>query len=158
FQSLLLYPVGEYDLRTFLQLTADEEDLSSADFSTSRLWLQTWFGCLAGALCYMHETGVRHQDIKPSNIIHRGRDVYFTDFSSADKFELGGTTSTENPASTTAMYAAPETLHDGDEYQRHGLATDVFSLGCVFIEMLAVLAGSTVDELQDWCFDQSGSK
>lgn len=44
------------------------------------------------------------QDIKPSNVIHRGSDIIFTDFSSSSRFEIGPTTSTENPARTSAIY------------------------------------------------------
>jgi serine/threonine protein kinase len=49
-------------------------------------WIQSWFVCLASALDYMHQQGIRHQDFKPSNIIHKGARIFFTDFSSSCAF------------------------------------------------------------------------
>ena len=111
-----------------------------------RSWLQTWFMCLASTLAYMHNSGVRHQDIKPSNIIHRGSTIYFTDFSSSSQFEIGQTTSTENPARTSAMYSAPEVINRDGVLNRHGRGTDVFALGAVFCEMLTVLNDYSVED------------
>lgn len=101
----------------------------------------------------MHSQGVRHEDIKPPNIVHRGGSIYFTDFSSSSRFEVGQTTSTESPFQATAMYAAPEVtskyLEDG-ALQRHGRGSDVFALGCVFCEMLTVLARKSVPSLHNY--------
>lgn len=150
FYSILMYPVGEHDLRAFLDIVGDRTSESKVDHFPEQAWLIRWLGCLSSALDYMHKEGYRHQDIKPSNIIYRGRDVFFTDFSSAEKFELGHTTSTESPARTSAMYGAPETIRSFDKevtFQKHGRAADVFSLGCVFAEMLTVVKGHTVTEM-----------
>ncbi|OCL07353.1 kinase-like protein [Glonium stellatum] len=153
FYSLLSYPVGDSDLKTFLEILGEQQaDQDESSYGTPvverREWLWTWFGCLAGALDYMHDSGVRHQDVKPSNIVHRGRNIYFTDFSSADEFRVGHTTSTESPACTSDMYSAPEVFEFGE---RHGLGTDIFSLGCVFLEMLTVLCQTTVASFQEFC-------
>ena len=153
FYSLLMYPVGDNDLKTFLEILGEQqisqnEPSYDAPLGERREWLWTWFGCLAGALTYIHRSGVRHQDIKPSNIVHRGRNIFFTDFGSSSEFQVDHTTSTDNPASTTAMYRAPEVSQFG---ARHGLGTDIFSLGCVFLEMLAVLCETTVANLHEIC-------
>lgn len=103
--------------------------------------------CLASTLAYMHSSGVRHQDIKPSNIIHRGSTIYFTDFSSSSQFQIGQTISTENPARTSAMYSAPEVINCDGVLNRHGRGTDVFALGAVFREMLTVLTDYSVEDL-----------
>lgn len=92
-------------------------------------------GCLASGLVFMHKAGIRHGDIQPSNIlVHKGSVLYIdfefsTDAAFLDAFDTRG--------NFTKMYAAPEALHlEGtDEY------SDVFSLGCVFIELLAALLG-----------------
>ncbi|KAF2870694.1 kinase-like domain-containing protein [Massariosphaeria phaeospora] len=126
--SLLMFPIGERDLATFLHDCINDTTLKKD-------WLHQWFSCLTSALAYMHDHGVRHQDIKPSNIIHNGSHVYFTDFSSSALFNPESTTSTDDPARTSAMYCAPEMLKqssENHEYQRHGTQSDVFSLGCVF--------------------------
>jgi serine/threonine protein kinase len=148
FFSLLMSPVGEGDLRDFLEMVGN--DVTSKDIKEfGKQSLQRWFKCLASALEYIHGQGVRHQDIKPNNIIYRGdTDIYFTDFSSAAQFEVGQTTSTDNPGRTSARYAAPEVVDADGLQRRHGRATDVFSLGTVFCEMLAVILGSSVHEFR----------
>jgi hypothetical protein len=151
FYSLLMAPVGERDLKTFLDIFGDKSSSQPADWIEERkTWLNNWFRCLSSALAYIHSQGVRHQDIKPSNIIHRGSAIYFTDFSSASQFQIGQTTSTENPARTSAMYAAPEVVDNDEGLGRHGRGTDVFALGAVFTEMLAVLCGYSIDEYHQY--------
>jgi hypothetical protein len=144
FYSLLMFPVGQADLKTLLEM---EDELSQTHRAA---WFPQWFKCLSSALAYMHANGVRHQDIKPSNIIHRDGDVYFTDFSSASTFAVGQTTSTENPARASYMYAAPEVLESDGEFMRHGRGTDVFALGGVFCEMLATLTNHSVDQFHQF--------
>ncbi|KAF2191798.1 hypothetical protein K469DRAFT_804743 [Zopfia rhizophila CBS 207.26] len=102
--------------------------------------------------------GVRHDYIKLSNIIHRGENVYFTDFSSSIWFGVSQETSTESPATATILYAAPESFQAGDgSPQRHGTKTDVYSLGMVYVEMLTVLHGSTIDDLREYVNGVNGS-
>ncbi|ORY16390.1 kinase-like domain-containing protein [Clohesyomyces aquaticus] len=147
FYSLLMAPVGERDLKTFLDMVGDESTTQTLEWiKDRRVWLLNWFKCLSSALAYLHGQGVRHQDIKPSNIIHRQSEIYFTDFSSATQFQIGQTTSTENPARTSAMYAAPEVINSDGTLNRHGRGTDVFALGAVFTEMMAVLLESSIED------------
>ncbi|CAO2653749.1 Nn.00g031600.m01.CDS01 [Neocucurbitaria sp. VM-36] len=149
---LLMSPVGDNDLKNFLNIAGDqlEQDMTALQTDLWRGWIYHWFTCLASALAYMHDNGIRHQDIKPSNIIHRGEKIYFTDFSSSCAFDLGHTTSTENPSRSSPMYAAPEII---DKYngnlRRHGRASDIFALGCVFCDMLTVLTGRPVSSFHD---------
>jgi len=87
------------------------------------------------------------------NAIHRDSDTIFTDFSSSSRFEIGPTNSTENPARTSAMYGAPElvrNLLDG-QFKRHGCGSDIFLLGCVFVEMLILIDGRTVSDFRAFC-------
>lgn len=154
FYSLLMSPVGDRDLKTFLEIVGDPSwHESRAGAGGEKGWLNMWFLCLASALAYMHSRGVRHQDIKPSNIIHRGSTIYFTDFSSSSQFEIGQTTSTDDPARTSAMYSAPEVINSDGVLNRHGRGTDVFALGTVFCEMLAVLTGTSVDNFHRFLLD-----
>jgi serine/threonine protein kinase len=148
---LLMSPVGENDLRNFLEMVGDENETRSqtAALSIWKTWIYGWFACLASALAFMHGNGIRHQDIKPSNIIHKGQDIYFTDFSSSCAFDIGHTTSTDNPSRASPMYAAPEIIENyTGNLQRHGRATDIFALGCVFCDMLSVLTGGSVSMFQ----------
>ena len=161
FYSLLMSPVGDNDLCGFLDIMGEKQSRQPrhSEFLVNQgnfeelSWLKKWFQCLASALTYMHSKGVRHQDIKPSNIVYQGTNIFFTDFGSSGRFELGRTTSTETPARKSLMYAAPEmvgTLHE-DAYKRHGLGADIFSLGCVFMEMLTVLDGRRMQDFHDFC-------
>lgn len=143
---LLMSPVGENDLEAFLTIVG-EHDVTSEFSIQSRDCIRNWMACLASALKYMHASGIRHQDIKPSNIIHKGEHVFFTDFSSSSSFDIGHTTSTDNPTRSTPMYGAPEVTSDRG---RHGRNTDIFSLGCVFSDMLSVVGGRTVQSFQDY--------
>jgi hypothetical protein len=153
FYSLLMAPVGQRDLKTFLDILGDKSTVQTSDwYDVRKGWLQDWFRCLSSALAYIHSKGVRHQDIKPSNIIHKEGRIYFTDFSSASQFQIGHTTSTENPARTSAMYAAPEVVNGEQGTSRHGCGTDVFALGAVFSEMLAVCRGASIDEYHQFLF------
>ncbi|KAF2181692.1 kinase-like protein, partial [Zopfia rhizophila CBS 207.26] len=154
FYCLLMLPVGENDLKTFLEIAGDAKTVNTQ----WQGWIWRWFGCLASALAYMHSEGVRHQDIKPSNIIHNGGDIYFTDFSSSSRFEIGQTTSTENPSRSSAMYGAPEvvdTFYDNGSLQRHGRGSDIFALGCVFCEMLTVAEGGSVSSFHEHLLSES---
>jgi hypothetical protein len=158
FYSLLMAPVGQRDLKTFLDMVGDQSTSQPQDWiEDRRTWLRNWVRCLSSALAYMHSKGVRHQDIKPSNIIHRRSAIYFTDFSSASQFDVGQTTSTENPARTSAMYAAPEVISNSENLNRHGRGTDVFALGAVFTEMLAVIRGHSIEEYHRFLLDPHDS-
>jgi serine/threonine protein kinase len=144
----LMCPVGDNDLKHFLDEVGEhfEQNAASAQLSTWKGWIASWFVCLSSALAYMHEQGVRHQDIKPSNIIHKGGQIYFTDSSSADTFEAGHTTSTEKQSHTSPMYAAPEIIA---KYERHGRGSDLFALGGVFCDMLTVIEDRSVESFQE---------
>ncbi|KAJ4993591.1 dual specificity mitogen-activated protein kinase kinase 1 [Stagonosporopsis vannaccii] len=148
---LLMWPSGHEDLGIFL-----EESYPNATYgSRARYdgWIQSWLCCLASALAYMHSERVHHEDIKPTNIIRRGDQIYFTDFSSSRKLQSEQDTSTASPALASHLYAAPEALRDetGD-IARHGSRSDVYSLGLVFFEMLCVLEGRTLEEVRSALF------
>jgi serine/threonine protein kinase len=82
---------------------------------------------------------VKHRDIKPSNILIKEGAVYFTDFGISKIVPEGLTTGTNGPfGPMTRAYVAPEALRDD---ALRGRAADVFSLGCVFLEMGIALIG-----------------
>jgi len=154
---LLMYPVGEKDLSAFLEDDCKclQTDPRSAQSERYRNWILQWLWCLSSALEFMHLQKVHHEDIKPPNIIHRADQVYFTDFSSSRQLGVDARTSTDSPASTTRMFAAPEALvGDDGTPMRHGSKTDVFSLGLVFVEMLTVLLGSDIKRLHAFLEDR----
>jgi serine/threonine protein kinase len=135
FVGIIMSPVAEYNLKDFLSL----DPLPSGD----RSFLRTFFGCLAAALCYLHENQIRHKDIKPQNILVKGHQIFLTDFGlSLDWSELGQST-TSGPTIKTPRYCAPEVA---DLMPRNSFS-DIWSLGCVFLEIWTALKGEKVASL-----------
>jgi hypothetical protein len=135
--ALLVQPVAE---RTLYDLLVEPTPLRMED---SAVLLKS-FGCLAFGLAWLHSKLIRHKDIKPANILISAGSMLFCDFGSAMDAELLDTTRTEGPAlMRTPRYISPET-HEG---RPRNEASDIWSLGCVFLEMLTVLINSSVDEL-----------
>jgi serine/threonine protein kinase len=145
---VLMFPAGDADLGHFLY-----EECQPPVSVQHRHWIRFWIDDLASALAYMHAEGIHHEDIKPTNIVHRGAQILFTDFSSSRRLEAGQTTSTESSAKGSRLFAAPEAMCEDGKVFRHGSKSDVFSLGLVYVEMLTVLVGKTVDEMRDFVFE-----
>ncbi|KAF1813505.1 kinase-like protein [Eremomyces bilateralis CBS 781.70] len=130
--GLIIYPVAEMNLITYL---------SCAD--TARYGeLRTFFGCLPTALEFLHEQKIRHKDIKPANILVYGGKVLFTDFGiSRDFTDAAGSTTFGTVNWSTARYCAPEVA----DRESRNTSSDIWSLGVVFLEMVAVLKGRAVE-------------
>ncbi|KAL8950593.1 MAG: hypothetical protein Q9222_003373 [Ikaeria aurantiellina] len=168
--AILMDPVGEGDLRELLEeMEIHEAEIPSGNQSDCDLYdqrwnrLYKWHVCLASALAYIHSQGIRHEDLKPSNIIHRGSEIYLTDFGSSTRFDFEGTTSTASAARSTRRYQAPE-LRQVGHAGRHGRGADVYSLGCIFLEMEVVLIAHLriqqqlpwqIKEFRSFCFSIS---
>ena len=60
------------------------------------------------------------------------------DFGIARAYQTPDEAETESPTSFTRTYAAPEVV----QQEKRGFSADIFSLGCVFIEMIAALLAS----------------
>ena len=86
------------------------------------------------------------QDIKPQNILVHGKNVLLTDFGLARdaSAEQVQTTTEGRPSGLTRQYASPE-LADWDH---RSYSSDIWSLGCVFLEMATVLHNKSVGELR----------
>jgi serine/threonine protein kinase/tetratricopeptide (TPR) repeat protein len=129
--GLIMSPVADMDLFAYL---------AGADTARYRE-LRTFFGCLARALAFLHEQGIRHKDIKPSNILVHGGNVLFTDFGLAFDFtDKEGSTTVSMVNGMTPRYCAPEVAN----YEPRNTSSDIWSLGVVFLEMTAVLKDRTV--------------
>lgn len=155
--SILLYPVAEYNLAEFLPTLCCENPQVSRYLSTSypdirvrerllrRLSLFTFFGCLSNALHFVHSNATKHMDIKPQNILVKKRtdldlihplyEIYIADFGIARSYDTTSDAETSTPIGFTRAYAAPEVL----SFEKRGFPADVFSLGCVFAEMLSAM-------------------
>ncbi|RFU35957.1 hypothetical protein B7463_g293, partial [Scytalidium lignicola] len=97
---------------------------------------------LLEGLAYLHESGIIHRDIKPENILldHSGV-IKYVDFGAAKVIARKGKTLVGDYNNTranktmtgTPMYMSPEVIK-GENPGRAG-AVDVWSLGCVILEM-----------------------
>lgn len=102
-------------------------------------------------LAYLHSANIVHRDIKPENILldHNGV-IKYVDFGAAKIIARQGQTimqpeqkggKNEGPARAqqgtitgTPMYMSPEVIR-GESAQRFSGAADIWSLGCVLLEM-----------------------
>ena len=143
--SILLYPVAEYTLEEFLEST--QEDLPPDEISLRLFSISTFFRCLAKAVAYIHEKAMKHMDIKPKNLLVRDMKnsticnqgqykIYIADFGITRAYQSIEDCNTESFTSYTRKYAAPEVVAQ----ERRDQKADIFSLGAVFAEMLAVLS------------------
>ncbi|KAF2839309.1 kinase-like protein [Patellaria atrata CBS 101060] len=152
--ALLQWPVGHWTLEEFM----GSMDTPQGPLRSHRPTLLKFFGCLASAIDYVHgdsKHGLKHMDIKPENIIVKQIDdrresdeEYFTvvlsDFGLARTAAFGEQTQNTASSGTTGFtrdYAAPEVIPQYWE-QSHSRRSDIFSLGCVYAEMLTVLTGA----------------
>ncbi|KAL8773595.1 MAG: hypothetical protein Q9194_004302 [Teloschistes cf. exilis] len=113
--------------------------------------MQTWFGCLLEALSYAHSRGIRHNDIKPSNILIHQDQPYICDFGLAKDFTEEGSSTAENFLVTgTPVYFAPECNPSRNCNHASDMTPDVFALGCVFSEILSVCRKKTLEEYRNF--------
>lgn len=134
--SLIMLPVADCDLRVFL----DERCVKAGYPRDVLRMLDPWFGCLISALSYAHTEMVKHEDIKPQNVLIKGKKVFLTDFGTAKDFsELEKSTVSDHFEAGTPVYWAPEP-------RAWGRPADVFALGCVFSEMLTVRQRRSLQE------------
>lgn len=156
--AIIINPVADGgDLARFLQ---DYEDSLKED--SAHGWdeeydniLRRCFGCLASGLAFMHKQDIRHKDIKPQNVlIHRGM-VKYTDFGiSFDYSEADRSTTTGPVLGLTRRYCAPEVATGASRNSK----SDVFSLGCIYLEIINVLYGCVHEDVLDGPFHQTLEK
>ena len=129
-------PVADTNMQTFLE-KADLDD-------RARSFIRPFFGCLTSALCYLHDNRIRHKDIKPSNVLIKHDQVYLTDFGTSLDWSGQDNSTTATAPPTTPRYCAPEVM----SYVERNTSSDIWSLGCVFLEMWTVLRHHTLVELR----------
>ncbi len=135
--NLLMSPVAKTDLENHLMKLDNMENGDRDRLLTSRM-MRPWPACLFRALAYVHFMNIRHKDIKPANIlIDNNNTVLLTDFNISNDFDELTTSKTMGPARATWLYASPEVTRE----EPRGRAADLWSLGCVMLEICAVWSG-----------------
>ncbi|KAH0559895.1 hypothetical protein GP486_003587 [Trichoglossum hirsutum] len=130
--NLVLFPVADQNLEELLEESAP---------------LQTkWFGCLAAGLAYLRAQRIEYLDAKPSNILIKGNRILFGGFGHIRDLSSAEDSESDTSPEYTPRYAAPEVLN----YDRRASSSTIFSLGCVFLEMLTVLSGKRIKEIEGY--------
>jgi hypothetical protein len=142
YSHIIMSPVADQNLADFM---------SSAPLDPPRHVLR-WRGELSSAMAYLHSRCVKHLDVKPQNILVKGEQLLLADFGTAESFFDRPTDGIKTLA-VTPMYCAPETIL----YGRQDYSADIFSLGCVFAELLTYSVGRTIREFEEFR-SKDGSK
>ena len=125
--NILMLPIADCDLKEFLN--------EPWRWPEKRPHLSNWFLPLASALSYMHSVSCRHKDIKPANVLIKDNEVFLSDFGTSTDFSSLSFSRSHGGGIMTPKYCAPEVALR----QWRGRKADVFSLGCVFVEMITVM-------------------
>ncbi|KAF2032193.1 kinase-like protein [Setomelanomma holmii] len=139
---IVMEPLAKCDLEAYMA-----RHVGKPLSSRHKVMIRRWFICLANSLAFIHSKGVRHKDIKSLNILVHGDNVIFADFGSSHIFLEGDHSTSEGPShGHTKMYCAPEVI----TYGKRNRSADVFSLGCVFVELAIWLYGPENFSIADW--------
>jgi len=160
--GLLLFPLARWNLDDIMKRVSknNEERVSGGTGWKVHGWagnLLNYFACLCRAVLYLHsqESPCRHNDIKPQNIlIDKSKTVLLADFDIAKKYTNRLMASTSSVTMRTDLYA-PDTVKDGKE---RSFDWDIFSLGCVFLEMATVAFGETLETMRTHMCGHEGAQ
>lgn len=148
--GIIMSPVADTDLAKYLAS-------NPASNPGETKILASWLGCLAAGLSYLHTQGIRHKDIKPANLLIKDGNILYADFNISRAFAVKDlkvcietdedydhiASMSMGPSEKTPMYCAPEVANE----LPRGRKADIFSLGCVYLEIMTVLCGQ---RLNDW--------
>lgn len=146
--ALVMSPVAEMNLAQLLDKSC-RAGLKHAESEA----LRSFLGCLASALEYLHSCSIRHRDIKPQNILIENGNILFTDFGLSKNYSGDIDSITSGLTVKTHKYCAPE-VADGSS---RNSSSDVWSLGCVFLEMVSVLNGINIPSMKAF-FQENGTE
>lgn len=177
---VLFTPASDFTLKSFLANTPSS--VKNIDKQKRRQLVMNWIHCLVDTLCFIHNRGLSHGNIKPSTIMFTNANhIFFSDFtqlnpdilassgsSSFDKesydyaapeqwFRPSGssgsisrkatlTSMSTSPDNTTFSISkggsdsnpqSPQAMMHAPNPQLNPQAADIFSLGCVILELLS---------------------
>lgn len=149
--GFIMSPVAESTLKDLLEKRSEPNFIIPQGERDS---LFEAYGCLLDAIRHLHvELQMRHCDLKPSNILVVHLNDHFLvrlcDLGISYAWDSPQDESTDQNQRGTKKYKAPE-VHEpqkGGEDTSHNRLVDIFSLGCIFLEMHAILTSRTLDQM-----------
>lgn len=118
-------------------------------------------GCIAQAVKWLHDRRIQHKDLKPSQILVSSQGLWLGDFGWSKNMSDSACSTTAEGKTTTPKYLAPERKSK----LPCGQPQDIFSLGCIFLEIGYQLARPHYLETskktrapwfaKDWCFSDN---
>ena len=66
---LVTYPCCEFDLRTFLKGSSEIAFWIKLQPKDKLILITDWMACLASGLSVLHKKKIKHQDLKPENVL-----------------------------------------------------------------------------------------
>ena len=134
--TLILDPWADYDLNSIL-INPKQLSLPLHGKCLGEQIVRS-MPCIVSAVAVLHAHRIKHKDIKPHNILivfdNKKIVPILCDFGVSKKFDSNSKTA---GGEGTTFYQAPECLCG----RRAGREADIFSLGCVFLEILTFLCG-----------------
>jgi serine/threonine protein kinase len=67
--GIIIDPVADCTLKDYLEML---DGRTGSLQGNECINLETWFGCLASGLAFVHAQRIKHKDIKPANILLKG--------------------------------------------------------------------------------------
>ena len=157
---LLLLDVADMDLARYLR-TADKLPLEGPLFLERSRVLLRGMSSLAAGLKAIHSTSltdddrftIAHCDLKPANILIFNNSFRIADFGVSKMMPRFGPLTIKD-MQVTPEYAAPETIKS----RSLSRASDIFSLGCVFLEILTFCMARRLSDFADFRATSLGDK
>ena len=135
--AYLMQPIAEWNL---FELLGTHYRGSPAEKSAEVRLLRGFYGCLASAVDFLHASNVVHRDLKPQNVLVHHDGIYVADFGAAIDWAVSNESETQGSnAPKTREYMAPEVANGNAK----DFASDMWSLGMIFLDMFTVLMGSS---------------
>jgi serine/threonine protein kinase len=157
---ILFTPAPEYTLKSLL--TTTPSCLKNLDKKGRRQLVMDWIHCLVDTVCFLHNRGLTHGNIRPSTVMFSDSNlIFFSGFTRFHTSILSGVTDNTSFDKEAYDHAAPEKLFKPVSSSPTSLpqrpaepsttppnnhasnptpqAADIFSLGCVILELLSFL-------------------
>ena len=142
----LIFPFAEMDLAEWMIRPQPPAWLQGRPKPKRRAYLYRSIYALVSGLSFLHreKDGIitTHHDLKPRNILVIGQELYIADFGRSHLRPLAKGSETEATSGLgTYEYHPPEYWEeDGSRAQvKHGRAFDVWSMGCIIIEIAILI-------------------